>query len=98
MAREKLSQLQIEERLAALEGWTLAEDGGSIKRTFSFDDFSEAFAFMTRVALAAEAMDHHPDWSNVYNTVDVTLNTHDAGGLTALDFKLAGKMNRIFGG
>jgi 4a-hydroxytetrahydrobiopterin dehydratase len=98
MAREKLSQLEIEERLAALEGWTLAEDGGSIKRSFVFRDFSEAFAFMTRVALAAETMDHHPDWSNVYKTVAVTLNTHDAGGLTALDFKLADEMNRIFGG
>jgi 4a-hydroxytetrahydrobiopterin dehydratase len=53
---------------------------------------------MTRVALAAEKMDHHPDWSNVYKTVEVTLNTHDAGGLTALDFELAGKMNRISGG
>ncbi len=97
MSREKLSQLEIEDRLAALEGWTLAEDGGSIRRTYAFGDFSEAFAFMTRVALAAEQMDHHPDWSNVYKIVAVTLNTHDAGGLTALDFELAGRMNRIFG-
>jgi 4a-hydroxytetrahydrobiopterin dehydratase len=98
MAREKLSQPEIAERLAALDGWTLAADGGSISRTFTFRNFSEAFAFMTRVALAAEKMDHHPDWSNVYKTVAVTLNTHDAGGLTALDFELAGRMNRIFGG
>jgi 4a-hydroxytetrahydrobiopterin dehydratase len=98
MARERLSQLEIEERLAALDGWMLAEDGGSIRRTFTFRNFSEAFAFMTRVALAAEKMDHHPDWSNVYKTVHVTLNTHDAGGLTALDFELAGRMSRIFGG
>ena len=63
---------------------------------FTFKNFSEAFAFMTRVALAAEKMDHHPDWSNVYKTVDVTLNTHDAGGVTALDFELAKKMNRYF--
>lgn len=98
MAREKLSQLAIEERLADVDGWTLSADGGSIRRTFTFRNFSEAFAFMTRVALAAEKMDHHPDWSNVYRTVDVTLNTHDAGGLTALDFELAGKMDRIFGG
>jgi 4a-hydroxytetrahydrobiopterin dehydratase len=98
MAREKLSQLAIEERLADVDGWALSADGGSIRRTFTFRNFSEAFAFMTRVALAAEKMDHHPDWSNVYSKVEVTLNTHDAGGLTALDFDLAGKMNRIFGG
>jgi 4a-hydroxytetrahydrobiopterin dehydratase len=97
MPRERLPQLEIEERLAGLGGWALATDGRSIRRTFTFKDFSEAFAFMTRVALAAEAMDHHPDWSNVYKTVTVTLNTHDAGGLTALDFDLAGRMNRIFG-
>lgn len=98
MAREKLSQLAIEERLADVDGWALSADGGSIRRTFTFRNFSEAFAFMTRVALAAEKMDHHPDWSNVYSKVEVTLNTHDAGGLTVLDFDLAGKMNRIFGG
>jgi len=98
MARERLSRPEIDERLAALDGWTLAADGGSIRRGFTFGNFSQAFAFMTRVALAAEKMDHHPDWSNVYKTVDVTLNTHDAGGLTALDFELAGRMNRIFGG
>ncbi|TIR46475.1 MAG: 4a-hydroxytetrahydrobiopterin dehydratase, partial [Mesorhizobium sp.] len=66
-------------------------------RSFTFSDFSEAFAFMTRVALVAEKIDHHPDWSNVYKTVNVTLNTHDAGGLTALDFELARTMNRYFG-
>jgi 4a-hydroxytetrahydrobiopterin dehydratase len=60
-------------------------------------NFSEAFAFMARVALAAEKMDHHPDWSNIYKTVNITLNTHDAGGLTALDMELAKKINRIFG-
>ena len=96
MVRERLSQLAIEERLADVDGWMLSSDGGSIKRTFTFGNFSEAFAFMTRVALAAEKMDHHPDWSNVYKTVHVTLNTHDAGGLTPLDFELAGRMNRIF--
>ncbi len=95
MAREKLSALAVEERLAALDGWTLAAGGGSITRTFEFRNFSEAFAFMTRVALAAEKMDHHPDWSNVYKTVHISLNTHDAGGLTALDFDLAGKIDRL---
>ncbi|WP_421915527.1 4a-hydroxytetrahydrobiopterin dehydratase [Mesorhizobium sp.] len=98
MAREKLGKGAIAEALAGLEGWTLATDGGSIKRTFTFKNFSEAFAFMTRVALAAEKMDHHPEWFNVYKTVDVTLNTHDAGGLTALDFELARKMNRFVDG
>ena len=95
MAREKLSPAAIDEALARLHGWKLAADRGSIGRTFEFRDFSEAFAFMTRVALAAEAMDHHPDWSNVYKTVHITLNTHDAGGLSALDFELAGRIDRL---
>jgi 4a-hydroxytetrahydrobiopterin dehydratase len=98
MAREKLDEAAIRQALAGLEGWTLAADGASINRTFVFRNFSEAFAFMTRTALAAEKLDHHPDWSNVYKTVEVKLNTHDAGGLTALDFDLAGKMNRFAAG
>lgn len=98
MAREKLGEDAIAEAMTGLEGWTLAADGGSIKRTFTFKNFSEAFAFMTRVALAAEKMDHHPEWFNVYKTVDITLNTHDAGGLTMLDFELAKKINRFVGG
>lgn len=97
MGREKLSKDAIKEALAGLEGWSLAADGDSINRVFNLRNFSEAFAFMTRVALVAEKMDHHPDWSNVYKTVDITLNTHDAGGLTALDMELAKKINRIFG-
>ena len=98
MAREKLDGQAVEEAMAGLEGWTLAADGLSINRTFTFKNFSEAFAFMTRSALAAEKLDHHPDWSNVYKTVEVKLNTHDAGGLTALDFELAKRMNRYAGG
>lgn len=98
MTREKLGRDAVLAALAELGGWSLAEDGASIRRSFGFKNFSEAFAFMTRVALAAEKMDHHPDWSNVYKTVDVTLNTHDAGGVTALDIELAKKMNRYFGG
>jgi len=98
MAREKLGRQAIEEAMAGLDGWTLAADGLSIRRTFAFKNFSEAFAFMTRSALAAEKLDHHPDWSNVYKTVEVKLNTHDAGGLTALDFELAKRMNRYAGG
>lgn len=97
MAREKLSDDAVREAMAGLDGWALAADGLSIGRTFTFRNFSEAFAFMTRSALAAEKMDHHPDWSNVYKTVEVRLNTHDAGGLTALDFELAKKMNRFAG-
>lgn len=95
MAREKLAADAVREELARLEGWVLANDGGAIRRRFEFRNFSEAFGFMARCALAAEKMDHHPDWSNVYKTVDVTLNTHDAGGLTALDFELARRMDRI---
>ena len=98
MAREKLGPEAVEKALGALPGWTLAEDGGSIGRTFTFRNFSEAFAFMTRCALAAEKLDHHPDWSNVYKTVKVNLSTHDASGLTALDFDLARRMDRFAGG
>lgn len=94
MARERLGRQAVEEQVADLEGWALAEDGLSISRRFTFRNFSEAFAFMTRSALAAEKLDHHPDWSNVYKTVEVKLSTHDAGGLTALDFELARRMNR----
>lgn len=97
MAREKLGAAAVAEALAALEGWSLAADGNSISRTFVFRNFSEAFGFMTRCALAAEKLDHHPDWSNSYKSVDVTLSTHDAGGLTQLDFDLARRMNRYAG-
>lgn len=95
MAREKLSPAAVEEALAGLDGWTLDAGGGAIRRGFTFRNFSEAFAFMTRVALAAEKMDHHPDWSNVYGTVHIALSTHDAGGLTALDFELARRIDRL---
>jgi 4a-hydroxytetrahydrobiopterin dehydratase len=98
MAREKLTDAAIEQALAALPGWALAGDGLSISRTFVFKNFSEAFGFMTRAALAAEKLDHHPEWSNVYKTVEVKLNTHDAGGLTELDFELARRMSRYAGG
>ena len=73
-------------------GWTIDEDRDAISRRFSFRNFGHAFAWMTRVAIAAEKMNHHPEWSNVYRTVDVTLTTHDAGGLSALDIKLANLM------
>ncbi len=93
--RAKLSAAEITTRLADLPGWRLREDGGAIVRSFVFPDFSTAWAFMNRVALLAEKLDHHPDWSNVYNRVEIALNTHDAGGLTELDCKLAGKINLL---
>lgn len=97
MAREKLDGAALETALDKLGGWALAEDGGSIRSTFEFRNFSEAFAFMTRVALAAEKLDHHPNWSNVYKTVEVTLFTHDRDGVTDLDIELARRMNRYAG-
>ncbi|MBJ22923.1 MAG: 4a-hydroxytetrahydrobiopterin dehydratase [bacterium] len=88
---EALSIEEIRSRLADLEGWSL--ENGKLRRLFTFSDFTEAFAFMTRVALQAEKMDHHPEWSNAYNRVEVDLTTHDAGGITQLDFALAASMN-----
>lgn len=77
------------EALAGLSGWSAVEGRDAITRSLSFKNFNEAFAFMTRVAMKAEKMDHHPEWFNVYNRVEITLATHDAGGLTALDIALA---------
>ncbi|WP_292287440.1 4a-hydroxytetrahydrobiopterin dehydratase [Marivita sp.] len=76
-------------------GWTLLEDRDAISKTFKFADFTEAFAWMTRAALWAEKWDHHPEWANVYNRVDVTLTTHDVGGLSSLDAKLARKLDSL---
>ena len=83
--------------LPGLTGWTMVEGRDAITRRFVFRDFVEAFGFMTRVALVAERLDHHPEWSNVYKSVDVTLSTHDAGGLTRLDVSLAQAMNAFAG-
>ena len=82
---------------ADLPGWTLDPDRDAIRRSFRFDDFVGAFGFMTRVALLAERADHHPEWSNVYNRVDILLTTHDAGGLSARDIALAKEIDRIAG-
>ena len=90
--------LSSEERQAGLKSlpqWQLVDGRDALKRTFQFKDFNAAFGFMTRAALVAEKLDHHPEWFNVYNKVDVTLSSHDAGGLTELDLKLAKAMNAI---
>jgi len=89
----KLDDSAIEAGLQELQGWS--RQGNAIARSYKFADFRTAFAFMTFSALAAEKMDHHPDWANSYSRVDVTLSTHDSGGITARDFKLASEMNRI---
>ncbi len=83
--------------LAKLSGWSDVAGRDAIARKFTFRDFNEAFGFMTRAALVAEKMDHHPEWFNVYKTVEVTLSTHDAGGVTELDVRLAEAMNRMAG-
>ena len=83
--------------LPSIPGWMPVEGRDAITRTFIFENFSEAFGFMTRAALVAEKLDHHPEWFNVYKTVTVTLTTHDAGGVTELDIKLAQAMDKIAG-
>ena len=91
------ARLNDAERITALKqipDWKLAEEGDAISRQFKFRNFNQAFGFMTQVALQAEKMNHHPEWFNVYSTVDVRLTTHDTGGLTDLDFKLAGFMDK----
>ena len=97
MTRTPLESAAINKRLMALQGWQLSGDGRSIGRKFAFRTFNEAFGFMCRVAIEAEKMDHHPEWSNVYNRVDVRLTTHSAGGLTELDFDLAAFMDGACG-
>jgi len=89
MAIPQLTEGERDAALVELSGWQLREDGLAIRREFKFRNFNEAFGFMTRVALLADKQDHHPEWSNVYNRVEITLTTHDAGGLSARDVKLA---------
>jgi 4a-hydroxytetrahydrobiopterin dehydratase len=81
--------------LGTLTGWSPVEDRDAIRRRYVFADFGEAFGFMTRAALVAERMNHHPEWTNVYRTVEVTLTSHDVGGLTRRDVELASRMDRI---
>src|SRR5665213_842055 len=95
-----VQKLDPEDRATAMKrlaGWEKAKGRNAIAKTFVFADFNEAFGFMTRAALVAEKMNHHPDWSNLYKKVEVVLTTHEADGLTALDIKLAAAMNRIAG-
>lgn len=92
---ERLSEQEINLAIGSLDGWTLVAEREAIQKSFKFANFNQAFAFMTRVALKAEKMDHHPEWFNVYNRVDVTLATHDVNGLSGKDIDLATFMNKI---
>jgi 4a-hydroxytetrahydrobiopterin dehydratase len=94
---QKLSADARRSALARLKGWHEVKDRDAINKKFVFADFNQAFGFMTRAALIAEKMDHHPEWFNVYKNVEVTLSTHDAGGLTELDVKLAEAMDKLAG-
>lgn len=94
---ERLNEDERKAALAGLDGWSPAEGRDAIARTFVFRNFNEAFGFMTRSALVAEKNDHHPEWRNVYKTVEVVLTTHDAGGVTRRDIALAQAMNKIAG-
>jgi 4a-hydroxytetrahydrobiopterin dehydratase len=93
--RQKLSEVEVRARLPEIPGWELVD--GKLHRTFRFASFVPAFGFMASVALVAEAMNHHPDWANVYNRVIIDLNTHDVGGISTLDFTLARRINEIAG-
>ena len=94
---QKLTSEARKAALARLTGWSDVAGRDAITRKITFKDFNEAFGFMTRAALVAEKMDHHPEWFNVYKTVEVTLSTHDAGGVTERDIKLAEAMDKIAG-
>jgi 4a-hydroxytetrahydrobiopterin dehydratase len=95
MSKGKLSKQEIRAGLSRLDGWSVVK--GNLHRVFEFKDFTQAFRFMKRVALAADRMNHHPDWSNVYNKVTINLSTHSAGGLTKDDFELAKQVQKIHG-
>jgi len=92
---QKLAAQERQSALAKLSGWSEVQGRDAITKKFVFQDFNQAFGFMTRAALVAEKMDHHPEWFNVYKTVEVTLSTHDAGGVTELDVKLAQAMDKL---
>ena len=90
---QKLSEAEVRARLAEIQGWQLID--GKLQKTFTFGSFVQAFGFMSSVALLAEAMNHHPEWSNVYSRVTIALNTHDVGGISDLDFALAKKIEGV---
>ncbi|MEC7781981.1 MAG: 4a-hydroxytetrahydrobiopterin dehydratase [Bacteroidota bacterium] len=92
---KKLDERSIKERLDKLEGWEYKDN--AIHTSFEFENFKEAFATMTRIAFEAELQQHHPEWTNVYNTLKISLSTHDAGGLTEKDFKLAHTIEALLG-
>lgn len=94
---EKLNPADRKAALARLKGWTKVRGRDAIYKSFKFKDFNRAFGFMSRVAMMAEKMDHHPEWFNVYNRVDIVLTTHDAGGVSARDVKLAHFIESIAG-
>ena len=93
--RRKLTDSEIQAKLAKLSGWKIKN--GKLHKTFQFDSFIDAFAFMTKVAIAAEKLNHHPEWFNVYNKVTVDLTTHDLGGISTFDFELATTMEKFSG-
>ena len=95
MAIAELTEAEREALLAAHPGWSLTREGKAIERHFKFADFSAAWGFMTRVALLAEQHDHHPEWFNVYNRVEITLTTHDAGGLSQRDAAMASAIEQL---
>lgn len=95
MAVKKLSDADIQKNLEQLKGWTLED--GKLHKAYQFDTFVEAFGFMTQLALIAESMNHHPEWFNVYNRVTIDLSTHDAGGISELDFQWAKRADSISG-
>jgi 4a-hydroxytetrahydrobiopterin dehydratase len=94
---EKLSPEARRQALGELDGWSEVEGRDAIQKTFTFKSFNSAWGFMSRIALAAEKMDHHPEWFNVYNRVDITLSTHDCGGLSERDVKLAKRIETYAG-
>jgi 4a-hydroxytetrahydrobiopterin dehydratase len=93
----KIDPQTLQDELSTLNGWEKVEDRDAIQKSFKLKDFNAAWGFMSRIALLAEKMDHHPEWFNVYNKVDITLTTHDAGGVSEKDIKMAKKINAFAG-
>ena len=92
---KRISKVELTKKLKRLSGWKIVKNRSAIKKTFKFDNFQQAFGWMTSMAIYAEKNDHHPEWFNVYNNVDVTLSTHDSGGVTQLDINMAKQMNLV---